>query len=79
MGKKIQLYFFTGLSPGRDLNLTKKKERTKCTSIIKQPYSYCIQSSEYLISLQNDKILDQSKFKAFADDKINVTKKLKFV
>ena len=26
-------------------------------------------------SLQNDKILDLSKFKAFADDKINVTKK----
>ena len=30
-------------------------------------------------SLPNDKILDQSKFKAFADDKINVTQKLKFV
>ena len=26
-----------------------------------------------------EKILDQSKFKAFADNKINVTKKLKFV
>ena len=32
-----------------------------------------------LKSLPNDKILDQSKFKAFADDKINVTKKLKFI
>ena len=30
-------------------------------------------------SLPNDKNLDQSKFKAFADDKTNVTKKLKFV
>ena len=29
--------------------------------------------------LPNDKILDQSKFKELADDKINVTKKLKFV
>ena len=31
------------------------------------------------ISLPNDKILDWSKLKAFADDKINVTEKLKFV
>ena len=30
-------------------------------------------------SLPNDKILDRSKLKAFADDKINVTEKLKFV
>ena len=30
-------------------------------------------------SLPDDKILDQSKLEAFADDKINVTKKLKFV
>ena len=30
-------------------------------------------------SLPNDKILDQSKLKAFADNKINVTQKLKFV
>ena len=30
-------------------------------------------------SLPNDKILDWSKLKALADDKINVTEKLKFV
>ena len=30
-------------------------------------------------SLPKNKILDQSKFKAFASDKINVTKTLKFV
>ena len=30
-------------------------------------------------SLPNDKILDWSKLKAFADEKINVTEKLKFV
>ena len=30
-------------------------------------------------SLPNDKIFDWSKFIAFADDKINVTEKLKFV
>ena len=30
-------------------------------------------------SLPHDKILDWSKFKAFADDKLNATKKLKFV
>ena len=30
-------------------------------------------------SLPNNKILDQSKFKAFVDDKINVTKELEFV
>ena len=29
-------------------------------------------------SLPNDKILDWSKFKAFADEKINVNEKLKF-
>ena len=29
-------------------------------------------------SLPNDKILDWSKFKAFADDKINVNEQLKF-
>ena len=30
-------------------------------------------------SLPNDKFLDWSKLKALADDKINVTKKLKFI
>ena len=30
-------------------------------------------------SFPNDKILDWSKLKAFADDKINVTEKLKFL
>ena len=32
-----------------------------------------------LNSLPNDKILDWSKLKAFADDKLNATEKLKFV
>ena len=32
-----------------------------------------------LNSLPNDKILDWSKWKAFADDKLNVTENLKFV
>ena len=31
------------------------------------------------LTLANNKILDSSKLKAFADDKINMTKKLKFV
>ena len=35
--------------------------------------------AQRISSLPNDKILDQSKFKAFADDKIKVTQKLKFV
>ena len=30
-------------------------------------------------SLPNDTILDQSKLKGFADDKLNVTQKLKFI
>ena len=34
---------------------------------------------DYLNSLPNDKILDQSKLKAFTDDQINATMKLKFV
>ena len=33
----------------------------------------------YFNSIPNDKILDQSKLKAFADDKINMTENLKFV
>ena len=32
-----------------------------------------------LNSLPNDKVLDLSKFKALADDKINATKKSRFV
>ena len=32
---------------------------------------------DYFNSLPNDKILDWSKFKAFADDKINVNEQLK--
>ena len=34
---------------------------------------------EQVNSLPKNKILDWSKLKAFADDKINVTKELKFV
>ena len=34
---------------------------------------------EWVNSLANDNILDWSKLKAFADDKINMTYKLKFV
>ena len=37
-----------------------------------------INLSIHLNSLPNDKILDLSKLKAFADDKINVSEKLKF-
>ena len=33
----------------------------------------------YINSLPNSKILDQSKLKAVADDKINLTEKLKFI
>ena len=35
--------------------------------------------SKQFNSLPNDKLLDWSKLKAFADDKINVIEKLKFV
>ena len=35
--------------------------------------------ANYVNSLPNDKILHQAKWKGFADDKQNVTKKLKFV
>ena len=38
-----------------------------------------ITSFFFFNSLPNDKILDQSELKAFADDKINVNKNLKFV
>ena len=33
----------------------------------------------YINPLQNDRILDRSKLKAFADNKVNVAQKLKFV
>ena len=36
-------------------------------------------SWSYINSLPNEKILYYSKLKAFADDKINMTEKLKFV
>ena len=35
--------------------------------------------SPFLNSLPNNKFLDWSKFRAFADDKLNLTEKLKFV
>ena len=41
-------------------------------------YEKFINTSVPFNSIPNDKILDLSKLKAYADDKINVTKKLKF-
>ena len=41
--------------------------------------SLCNLDSNLVNSLPSDNILNQSKFKAFADDNINVTQKLKFV
>ena len=40
--------------------------------------SYHLSIPKLLNSLPNDKILDWSKFKAFADDKINGVEQLKF-
>ena len=40
--------------------------------------SYCDGSRRCIYSVPNIKILDWSKLKAFADNKIDVTKKLKF-
>ena len=39
----------------------------------------CCAHIPFFNSVPNDKILDWSKLKAFADNKINVTEKLKFV
>ena len=39
----------------------------------------CIPEIKKVNSLPNDKILDCSKLKAFADDKLNAIEKLKFV
>ena len=44
----------------------------------KEVFNYVI-SILILYTLPNDKILDWSKLKSFADDKINVTEQLKFV
>ena len=59
--------------------MCKKKSRSDAGVIF-----FCFFEGKYFFdisfnSLPKDKILDQSKFKAFADDRINVTKKLKFV
>ena len=56
------------------LNILVSKE--KSTSLSSQ-LSQCI--LWIFNSLTNDKIMDWSKFKAFADDKLNVPEKLKFV
>ena len=40
---------------------------------------HCVGKKLIFNSLRNDKTLDQSNFKELADNKINVTKKLKFV
>ena len=42
-------------------------------------FSPLLQTNPYSTVYQTTKILDWSKLKAFADDKINVTEKLKFV
>ena len=54
----------------------------KCFTHIKTKNRKCCQQglkTEPFNSLPNNKFLDWSRLKAFADDKINVTKKLKFV
>ena len=38
-----------------------------------------VSERSYLSLILNDKILDLSKLKAFADDKVNITEKIKFV
>ena len=53
----------------RSCQLVKDKHYTKIESICRRQIK----------SLSNDKISDWSKLKAFADDKIDVPKKLKFV
>ena len=63
--------FFFPTVPSKDLYSRHVKTRA-CLG----KGSFFMESSN---SLPNDKILDWSKLKAFADDKINVTEKLKFV
>ena len=49
------------------------------TQEIHKYVSCCLDMTETMLnSLPNDKILDWSKFKALADDKINLNQKLKF-
>ena len=44
-----------------------------------RPYTLQLSNARPFNSLQTNKIVDLSKLKAFADDKLNVTQKLKFV
>ena len=58
-------------------------KRLVCNILYKLPFIFISTSVQiillfYFNSLPNDKILDQSKLKAFADDNLNVYKKLKF-
>ena len=60
---------------GRQNNLLVRK---CCYSIHKQDWFY-VHGNQKINSLLNDKILDWSKIKAFADDQIFVTEQFKFV
>ena len=44
-----------------------------------ESFSFAVQERKSVNSLPNNKILDRSKLKAFADDKINATEKLRCV
>ena len=59
--------------------LQKTRVRTLWYCITEKLLSCCLVCQCMFNSLPNDKILDDSKLKVFAEDKINVAKKLKFV
>ena len=66
---KVTVTLCTGVSL---LGVSLLYKRTTCSTL------YSATQTIFINSLPNDKILDWSKLKAFADDKINVNKKLKF-
>ena len=70
------MYNFSGENERFQRTLPQKRH-----SIVKSKdwKSWKVDLWNIFITLPNDKILDQSKLKAFADDKIYVTQKLKFV
>ena len=61
------------------LSFGKAVRTAKLEMLLKRTFFFSNNIFFPLYSLPNDKILDLTKFKAFADDKISLTQKLKFM
>ena len=74
VGGEQSLIWFESPAPIRGLMVTLETAFTPLPSS-----DYCFGDCKVVNALPNDNILDKSKFKAFADDKMNMVEQLKFV